>query len=465
VNGHFKNGKHSPEVKREMTIETVSIASIKPYANNSKLHPQEQIEQIKRSIEEFGFNDPIAVDETDTIIEGHGRYIALNELGYTEVPIIRLSHLTPAQKKAYIIAHNKLTMNSGFDLDILKEELKSIQDELDQTITGFNLEELEDVLQITEDEVYEDDPDVELPEEPKAQTGDIWQLGNHKLICGDSTKQETYIKLLGNDSVDLVVTDPPYNVDYGSKAEAINKYGYKFSDRHIENDYMPELQFVEFLTDAFEGMKQVMKTGAGFYIFHASITVFEFEMALRNNGLKSRQQLIWNKNAIVLGRQDYQWKHEPCLYGWKDGSAHYFVDDRTQTTVQEDEKIDFKKLNKKELVEILQQIHEDKISTTIINENKPSKSAEHPTMKPIKLLARLIKNSSKTNGKILDNFGGSGSTLIACEQLGRQAYLIELDPRFIDVIVKRYKKLRPDGEAILIRDGKLYTYDDIYGGE
>ena len=452
-----------------MTIETVSIASIKPYANNSKLHPQEQIEQIKRSIEEFGFNDPIAVDDTDTIIEGHGRYIALNELGYTEVPIIRLSHLTPAQKKAYIIAHNKLTMNSGFDLEILKEELKSIQEELDQTITGFNLEELEDVLSLNEQEVYEDDPDVELPEQPKAKMGDIWQLGKHKLVCGDSTKQEAYIKLLGNDTVDLVVTDPPYNVDYGNKydevAKALKHKREHFTDRHIDNDVMEEAQFVDFLTDAFTQMKNHMKTGASFYIFHASITLFEFELGLRNNGLKSRQQLIWNKNAIVLGRQDYQWKHEPCLYGWKDGAAHYFIDDRTQTTVYEDKQQDFKKMSKAELVELLQEIHADKISSTIINENKPSRSTEHPTMKPVKLLARLIRNSSKLGGTVLDIFAGSGSTLIACEQLGRASYNIELDPRFIDVIVKRYKRINPEGETTLIRDGQLYTFDDIYGGD
>lgn len=452
-----------------MTIETVSIASIKPYANNAKLHPEEQIEQIKRSIEEFGFNDPIAVDETDTIIEGHGRYIALNELGYTEVPIIRLSHLTPEQKKAYILAHNKLTMNTGFDLEVLTKELKSIGELLDTTLTGFNIEELDEVFNKEEQEVYEDEPDIQLPEEPKAKDGDIWQLGDHKIICGDSTKPETYIKLMGNDTVDLVVTDPPYNVDYGNKydevAKALKIKGSHFSDRHIENDVMSESSFIDFLTDAFANMKNYMNTGAAFYIFHASITVFEFELGLRNNGLKSRQQLIWNKNSIVLGRQDYQWKHEPCLYGWKDGSAHYFIDDRTQTTVYEDKQQDFKKMSKPELVELLQQIHADKISSTVINENKPSKSTEHPTMKPIKLLARLIKNSSKIGGKVLDIFAGSGSTLIACEQLGRASYNIELDPRFVDVIVKRYHKLRPDQELTLIRDNQLYTYEDIYGGE
>ena len=452
-----------------MTIETVSIASIKPYANNAKLHPAEQIEQIKRSIEEFGFNDPIAVDETDTIIEGHGRYIALNELGYTEVPIIRLQHLTPEQKKAYILAHNKLTMNTGFDLEMLKEELKDIGDLLDTTITGFNIEELDEVFKKDEQEAYEDNPDVTLPEEPKAQDGDIWQLGSHRLVCGDSTKPEVYLNLMGNDLVDLVVTDPPYNVDYGKKYETVAKANGQdishLSSRHIENDVMSESQFLDFLQDAFTQMKEYMKNGSSYYVFYASSTGLEFEMALRYNNLKPRQQLIWNKNSFMLGFADYQWKHEPVLYGWKDGAAHYFLDDRTQTTVYEDKQQDFKKMNKAELVELLQQIHADKISSTIINENKPSKSAEHPTMKPIKLLARLIKNSSKIGGSVLDIFAGSGSTLIACEQLGRASYNIELDPRFIDVIVKRYHKLRPEQELTLIRDNQLYTYEDIYGGE
>jgi DNA modification methylase len=390
--------------------------------------------------------------------------MALIELGYKEIPIIQLTHLTEAQKKAYIIAHNKLTLNSGFDLNILKNELKDIRETLDITLTGFDLDGLDDIFNKDEQDVIEDDFDPTPPLEPKSKDGDVWQLGEHRLICGDSTKRETYIKLLGNENVNLVLTDPPYNVDYGSKADAINKYGYHFSDRHIENDFMPEIQFVQFLTDAFENMVEYMNTGAAFYIFHASITVFEFELALRNNNLKSRQQLIWNKNSIVLGRQDYQWKHEPCLYGWKEGSAHFFIDDRTQTTVYEDKTQDFKKMSKKELVELLEAIHEDKISSTIINEKKPSKSPEHPTMKPIKLLARLIKNSTKSQGKVLDIFAGSGSTLIACEQLSRASYNIELDARFVDVIVKRYTKLRPNTEIILIRDNQTYTYNDIFGG-
>jgi len=247
-----------------MKIETVSIGLIKPYENNAKLHPKEQIKQIKDSIQEFGFNDPIAVDENDIIIEGHGRYQALQELGHTEVPIIRLSHLTDKQKQAYIIAHNKLTLNSGFDLKILKEEIKSIEEELEATLTGFSLEELDDLLNFQPEEVYEDNPDIDLTKKSQSKLGDLWELGEHKLICGDSTKKETYEQLLGDTKVDLVVTDPPYNVNYGSKSEAINKYGYGFSDRHIENDYMPEFQFIEFLTNAFKQMKDNMKPGAAF---------------------------------------------------------------------------------------------------------------------------------------------------------------------------------------------------------
>lgn len=204
---------------------------------------------------------------------------------------------------------------------------------------------------------------------------------------------------------------------------------------------MPQEEFVDFLDKAFKNLYNSLKEGGAFYIWHASITVFEFEMALRLNNLKSRQQLIWNKNSIVLGRQDYQWKHEPCLYGWKEGAAHYFVDDRTQNTVIEDNKVDFKKMKKDEMIKLLEDIYSDKISTTIINENKPSKSEEHPTMKPLKLIARSVKNSSKKDELVLDLFGGSGSTMMTCEQLGRKCYTMEYDPKYCDVIVKRWEKL------------------------
>lgn len=415
-----------------MVLEKINITDLKEYENNAKEHPEEQIQQIIASIKEFGFNDPIAIDENNVIIEGHGRLYALQRLGTKEVDCIRLSHLSEEQKRAYILAHNKLTMNTGFDIDKLNLELESIMN-LDMSLFGFTQEE-------PEGEVVEDNFEVEEPEEPVSQYGDIYQLGKHRLMCGDSTKAEDVAALMNGELADLVVTDPPYNVDYGSKAEACNKYGYQFNDRHIMNDYMPEYQFIEFLDHAFRNMSNSMKEGAAFYIWHASITIYEFETALRLNNLKSRQQLVWNKNSIVLGRQDYQWKHEPCLYGWKEGAAHFFIDDRTNTSVIEDQIPKFKSMKKEEMVKLLEDIYSDKISTTIINEDKPNKSVEHPTMKPLQLLARHVKNSSKQEELVLDIFGGSGSTMMTCEQLNRRCFMMELDPKYVDVIIERWEK-------------------------
>lgn len=415
-----------------MVLEKIKITDLKEYENNAKEHPEEQINQIIASIKEFGFNDPIAIDENNVIIEGHGRLYALQRLGTEEVDCIRLSHLSEEQKRAYILAHNKLTMNTGFDIEKLNLELDSIMN-LDMSLFGFIQEE-------PEGEVVEDNFEIEEPEEPVSQYGNIYQLGKHRLMCGDSTKAEDVAALMNGELADLVVTDPPYNVDYGSKAEACNKYGYQFNDRHIMNDYMPEYQFIEFLDHAFRNMSKSMKEGAAFYIWHASITIYEFETALRLNNLKSRQQLVWNKNSIVLGRQDYQWKHEPCLYGWKEGAAHFFIDDRTNTSVIEDQIPKFKSMKKEDMVKLLEDIYSDKISTTIINEDKPNKSVEHPTMKPLQLLARHVKNSSKQEELILDIFGGSGSTMMTCEQLNRRCFMMELDPKYVDVIIERWEK-------------------------
>ena len=415
-----------------MVLEKINITDLKEYQNNAKEHPEEQIQQIMASIKEFGFNDPIAIDERNVIIEGHGRLYALQRLGIKVVDCIRLSHLSEEQKRAYILAHNKLTMNTGFDIEKLNLELDSIMN-LDMSLFGFTQEE-------PEGEVVEDNFEVEEPEEPVSQYGEIYQLGKHRLMCGDSTKAEDVASLMDGELADLVVTDPPYNVDYGSKAEACNKYGYQFNDRHIMNDYMPEYQFIEFLDHAFRNMSNSMKEGAAFYIWHASITIYEFETALRLNNLKSRQQLVWNKNSIVLGRQDYQWKHEPCLYGWKEGAAHYFIDDRTNTSVIEDQIPKFKSLKKEDMVKLLEDIYSDKISTTIIHEDKPNRSVEHPTMKPLQLLARHVKNSSKQEELILDIFGGSGSTMMTCEQLNRRCFMMELDPKYVDVIIERWEK-------------------------
>lgn len=404
-----------------LTIEYVDINSVKPYKGNAKLHPREQIEQIKESIDKFGMDDPIGIWK-DEIVEGHGRLIACQELGYKEIPIIRLDHLTDEERRAYTLAHNKLTMNSDFDLDILNDELMKFET-IDMGKFGFdissNIDDLEDLI---EDEIPE------APEEPKSKPGDIYRLGSHRLMCGDSTNQEDVDKLMDGELADLVVTDPPYNVAIE------NSQGMK-----IKNDNMAGDQFQEFLTEAFRSMNAALKKGGAFYIWFASREHINFETALKNNNLEVRQELIWNKNSLVLSRQDYQWKHEPCLYGWKDGEAHYFIDDRTQTTVIEDKRPEIKKMKKEQLVELLEEIYNDKISTTIINEDRPSVNDLHPTMKPIKLLARQIKNSSRMGEKVLDLFGGSGSTLIACEQLNRKCFMMEYDPVYVDVIIERWE--------------------------
>ena len=288
---------------------------------------------------------------------------------------------------------------------------------------GFDLDlEDEEEKEIIEDEVPE------VPEEPKAKLGDIYQLGNHRLMCGDSTKEEDVAKLMNGELADLVVTDPPYNVAIE------NSQGMK-----IKNDDMGNEEFLDFLTKAFNCLNISLKKGGAFYVWFASREHINFETALNKNGLEVRQELIWNKNSLILGRQDYQWKHEPCLYGWKDGDSHYFIDDRKQTTVIEDKKPDIKKMKKEEMQKLLEEIYSDKTSTTIINEDKPSVNDLHPTMKPIKLIARQVKNSSKVGEKVLDLFGGSGSTIITCEQLNRKCYTMEYDPIYVDVIIERWE--------------------------
>lgn len=404
-----------------MKIEKIDINKIKPYEKNAKIHTPEQIEQIKKSIQEFGMNDPIAVWGKDNlIVEGHGRLEALKQLGYTEVECIRLDHLTDEERRAYTLAHNKLTMNTDFDIDLLNDELFNI-DNIDMELFGFDVE-----LPIEEHELTEDDYEVEVPEEPKAKPGDIYQLGEHRLMCGDSTSTADVKKLLAGETMDLVVTDPPYNVAIE------NSQGMT-----IENDNMSADTFQEFLNKAFTNMNEALKPGGAFYIWHASRTQREFETALNEAGLEVRQQLIWNKNSLVLGRQDYQWKHEPCMYGWKEGS-HYFINVRTETTTIE-EPLDLEKLTKDEMKTLLQTIYQE-TPTTVIDEHRPSKNTDHPTMKPIKLIGRLIRNSSKPGEKVLDLFGGSGSTLIASEELDRKCYMMEYDPKYVDVIINRWEE-------------------------
>lgn len=416
----------------KLTIEYVDINSIRPYKNNAKLHPAEQIEQIKESIEKFGMDDPIGVWNNE-IVEGHGRLLACKELGYTEVPIIRLDHLTDEERKAYTLAHNKLTMNSDFDIDILNEELLQFET-INMEDFGFeistNLDEVDDLI--------EDEPPA-APAEPKSKLGDIYQLGEHRLMCGDATNESDVEKLMDGELADLVVTDPPYNVDIGIEdLEEAKIRKRRLDGKSIQNDKMSDEDFIVFLEKAFYNLSKSLKEGGAYYIWFASRNHIDFEEALNKNGLEVRQELIWVKNSLVMGRQDYQWKHEPCLYGWKDGAAHYFISSRRETTTIEDQ-LDFDNLKKDQAIELLKEIYSDVVPTTIIREDKPSRSDMHPTMKPIKLIGRQIRNSSKMGEKVLDLFGGSGSTLIACEQLQRKSYTMEYDPQYVDVIIKRWE--------------------------
>lgn len=317
-----------------MEIIKVRLADLVPYAGNAKLHPPEQIEQIKESIRLFGFNDPIAIDPDNVIIEGHGRVLALEQLGYEEVECIRLAHMTDEQRRAYTLIHNKLTMNSGFDLEILEAELSAIEG-IDMGAFDLSLENIQIDDEPTEPEVEE----VDVPEtghSSRIKPGEVWRLGRHRLMCGDSTKTADVEKLMDGKQADLLVTDPPYNVDYEGTAGK------------IENDHMADDAFLEFLTAAFRAADGAMHPGAAFYIWHADSEGYNFRSACRATGWKVRECLIWKKNALVLGRQDYQWIHEPCLYGWKDGAAHFFINDRKQTTVLENpELLDFHRMKRK----------------------------------------------------------------------------------------------------------------------
>lgn len=404
-----------------MQIINKATDGLKPYKRNPRKNDG-AVDAVAASIKEFGFKVPIVIDTDGEIIAGHTRFKAAKKLGLKEVPCIIADDLTPDQIKAFRLADNKTAELADWDFELLQLELSDIQ--LDMTDFGFDT--------TLPGEAYEDNYEPEPPEEPKAKLGDMYKLGAHTLLCGDATSALSYTNLGGGALFDLLLTDPPYNVDYEGKTKDKLK---------IENDKKDDAAFFEFLSDAFRNAAEALKPGGVWYIFHADSEGENFRKAAREQLGKVRQCLVWNKNTIVMGRQDYQWKHEPCLYGWKDGAAHYFIDDRTQATVYEDKGINLKKLKKDEAIKLLQDIFSDKQSTSVINEDKPARNAEHPTMKPVKLLARLIRNSTRPGESVLDPFGGSGSVLIACEQLGRVCYTMELDPRYCDVIIDRWEKL------------------------
>lgn len=382
----------------KLNVEYIPIDDLKPYENNAKIHTQEQIEQIKKSINEFGMNDPIGIWGKDNlIVEGHGRLMACKELGLKEVPIIRLDDLTDEQRKAYTLIHNQTTMNTGFDIDILNEELENI--EMDLSDFGFELEldDIDEEKEIIEDEV----PDIS-DEEPKAQYGDLYQLGNHRLMCGDSTKYEDVNKLMNGVKADMVFTDPPYGVSYTGGVIHGNQININHKREMLKNDD------VDIYSDFIPLLNSVIDDGA-IYIFYATCNSYELLKPLKENNIELNSIIIWNK--INTGYADmnsnYKNKYEPCVYCKRKGHKLNFVGPTTENTVWDIEKDRDNKL--------------------------------HPTQKPIKVPARAISNSSKENNIILDLFGGSGSTLIACEQLNRKCYMMELDPHYIDVIIARWE--------------------------
>jgi site-specific DNA-methyltransferase (adenine-specific) len=381
-------------------LEAIQIDALIPYARNSRTHSDGQIAQIASSIKEFGFTNPVLIDGGGGIIAGHGRVLAARKLGMSEVPCIRLDHLTEAQKRAYVIADNRLALNSGWDTEMLKVEFADLQElGFDLELTGFDLDEIKELLAPVGAEGLTDPDDAPpLPEHPRTVPGDIWVMGKHRLLCGDSTSMDDLAKLTDGQLVDMWLTDPPYNVAYeGKTKEALT----------IKNDEMGDDQFRQFLRDAYTAADTVMKPGAVFYIWHADSEGYNFRGAAQDAGWKVRQCLIWKKSSMVMGRQDYHWKHEPCLYGWKEGAGHLWAADRKQTTILEFE--------------------------------KPSRNGEHPTMKPVALFEYQLLNNTKGGDQVLDSFGGSGTTLIAAEKNGRVARIMELDPKYCDVIVKRWQ--------------------------
>lgn len=411
-------------MKTTTDMQLVPIEKLVPYVNNARTHSPEQVNKLRSSLREFGFINPVIIDRDYGVIAGHGRILAAKEEGITEVPCVFVDYLTEAQKKAYILADNRMAMDAGWDEELLRIEIESLQGvDFDVSLTGFDEKELSRLFDDGND-AEDDDFDVsaELEKPAITRSGDVWTLGRHRLVCGDSTKAETYDILMQGRRANLVVTDPPYNVNYEGTAGK------------IKNDNLADEKFYQFLLDAFTNMAAVMADDASIYVFHADTEGLNFRKAFADAGFYLSGCCIWKKPSLVLGRSPYQWQHEPCLFGWKKNGKHQWYSDRKQTTIWEFE--------------------------------KSKKNADHPTMKPIPLLAYPITNSSMSNTLVLDPFGGSGSTLIACEQTDRSCATIELDEKYCDVIVRRYIEQVGSADGVSVeRDGKVYPYAEVADDE
>lgn len=403
-------------------MQLVNIDRLVPYQNNARTHSPEQINKLRASLREFGFINPVIIDRDFGVIAGHGRIAAARAEGITEVPCVFADHLTEAQKKAYILADNRMALDAGWDEDMLRVEIEALQGaDFDLMLTGFDDKELSDFFGTNDDDAKDDDFDLSsaLEQASFVQKGDVWTVGRHRLMCGDATSMDDVATLMDGKKANLLLTDPPYGVSFKSS-----------SGLTIQNDSMKNEEFYQFLYDAFAAAVCFLGAGASAYVFHADTEGLNFRKAFIDAGFHLAGCCIWVKDSLVLGRSDYQWQHEPVLYGFLQNGKHNWYSDRKQTTVW--------------------------------NFAKPKRNANHPTSKPLDLLSYPIGNSTQENGIVLDSFGGSGSTMMACEQTNRICYMMELDEKYASVILRRAVEdgISPD-DIFVERDGVRYGYADL----
>lgn len=410
-------------MKTTTDMQLVPVSKLVPYVNNARTHSPEQVMKLRSSLREFGFINPIIIDRDYGIIAGHGRLLAAKEEGITEVPCVFVDYLTEAQKKAYILADNRMVMDAGWDEELLRVEIEALQGEaFDVSLTGFDEMELADLFKDGSDSGAEDDDyDLSAALEKAAfvERGDIWTVGRHRLMCGDATSAEDVAALMDDRKANLILTDPPYGVSFKSS-----------SGLTIQNDSMKNEEFYNFLLSAFENMADHLEKGGAAYVFHADTEGLNFRRAFIDAGFHLAGCCIWVKDSLVLGRSDYQWQHEPVLYGFMQNGKHPWYSDRKQTTIW--------------------------------NFAKPKRNANHPTSKPLDLLGYPIGNSTQENAIVIDTFGGSGSTLMACEQINRTCCTMELDEKYASVILRRYVDDTGDTDGVyVLRNGEKLPYSAL----
>ena len=411
------------EMKTTTDMKLVSIDRLVPYVNNARTHSPEQLTKLRSSLREFGFINPVIIDRDFNVIAGHGRIMAAKEEGITEVPCVFVDYLTEAQKKAYILADNRMSLDAGWDEELLRIEIESLQGaDFDVSLTGFGEDEIADLFAGDgEKDVKDDDFDLSVALEKAAfvERGDIWTVGRHRLMCGDATSAEDVEALMDGKKANLIVTDPPYNVAFKSG-----------SGLSIQNDSMENGEFYTFLYNSFQNMAAHLEKGGAAYVFHADTEGLNFRKAFVDAGFHLAGVCIWVKNSLVLGRSDYQWQHEPVLYGFLKNGKHPWYSDRKQTTIW--------------------------------NYDKPKRNKNHPTSKPLDLLSYPISNSSQENAIVIDTFGGSGSTMMACEQTNRICCMMELDEKYASVILRRYVEDTRDSENVyVVRGGEKIPYSAL----